>query len=151
MKHPVTELDAAYVAGVIDCMASITTRTSTARTRLPMVQVSTKEQDLVSHLCEITGVSPVQASRMYARGACTEHCQPDQHVHTRSVSYRWFLTGEKAVIVLRACLPYMHLKGDLARWALAMGAGAPFKAATRSKMAALGWPVTEEENHGAAR
>lgn len=150
MKHPVTELDAAYVAGVIDCMASISTRTSTANTHLPMIQVSTKERDLVAHLCEITGIKPVATSREYLRGACSEHCRGDQHLHIKSVSYRWFLTGEKAAIVLRACLPFMNVKGDLARWALAMGKGAPFKAATRTKMAALGWP-TEGETDGTAR
>lgn len=139
----------AYLAGIIDVQARITTR-SVGDATLPMVAVSSPNHALLHWLGEITGVRPFVTSRSYARHACGTHC-PSPHAHVTSTSGRWCVSGAKATVLLRAVRPLLRLQAEDADAALAAGRAAAFKPATVAKMRQLGWPVAAGQASGVDR
>lgn len=133
--------EVAYLAGILDVMASITTR-RVGETLLPQVSVSTKDQRLLDWLGQRTGVRAFTTRRDFMRAGCSEHCA-EKHQHVTSNSGRWSVSGAKATVVLAAVRPYLHLQAAEADLALSVGLAAPYKPATPAKMAALGWSLPE--------
>lgn len=138
-----TSLDASWlgwVAGVIDCRASLFVRESTASTPLPTVSLTlaADRAAVVHRLCELTGVRPIPLTKDYNRASCAEHC-PQRHTHVQGAYLRWSLTGARAVAVLDACLPYLTVRRDQAADVLARCDGSAHKPATVVKMRELGW------------
>lgn len=87
-----------YVAGIIDGEGSIF-----SRGRNPHVSVSNTSQKLIEELVRFGGHTQVRNPR---RGMGT------------LPGWDWALCGEKAAIMLRACLPYLVIKQDKAVEAL---------------------------------
>lgn len=141
--------DLAYLAGVLDVRGNITTRRA-GGTLLPLVAVSTKDDRLLTWLCEITDIAKVTTTRDFHKAGCSEHCA-EKHVKVASISGRWSVSGSKATIVLAAVRPYLRVRGQEADLALAVGLKAPRKPATPAKMATLGWPLPEWSTDAAPR
>ena len=138
-----TALDAAWVgwvAGVIDCRASLFVRESAADTPLATVSLTlaADRADVVRRLCDLTGVRPVPVAKDYNRASCAEHC-PRRHTHVKGDYLRWSLTGARATAVLRACLPYLTVRHDQAVELLDRCDASTAKPATAAKMRELGW------------
>jgi hypothetical protein len=131
----------AYIAGVIDVRSRIKIQRF-GETDLPLVAVSTPDARLARFLCSATGMNPVLVRRDYKRVGCHDHCDR-RHLHVKSQTSRWTVSGAKATIVLAATRPYLHIQTRDADAALACGLSATHKPATPTKMAALGWPLPE--------
>lgn len=139
----VTELDIAWCAGVIDVLGLVKTRFMKTGSELAYVQVSTPFIDVTQRLAKLTGVKVVMVHRQYNRLGCDEHCT-EAHIHVLSETARWTLVGARAIVFLEAILPFVHVKREDIKKALAKGQNAPMKEATFQKMHQLGWPITEE-------
>jgi hypothetical protein len=131
----------AYLAGVLDTRALLRTRlVPNSDTVLPHLALSCGDVDLLRWLGALTGVRVVVTARDYDKHRCLEHCDT-AHDHLRSVSGRWSVTGVRATVLLCATRPYVRFRADAWDRHLAVGLAADRKAATVSKMAALGWPL----------
>lgn len=135
----------AYVAGVIDLLGVIRTRT-VQDTELPYLALSGPNTGMLNFLGEITGTRPTITRRAYSKAGCAEHCL-EKHQHIQSVSGRWSISGAKATVVLWNVRPYMRLQVEEAAAALAVGTRAGFKPATLTKIAALGWELPDFGDH----
>lgn len=130
----------AYIAGILDIMARITTMETTDGTRLPLVAVSTTDTGILNYLGEVSGITPFLTHRSYDKHRCIEHCET-AHEHVVSTSGRWSVSGAKATIILHNVRPFLRMQLDAAEDALEVGLVAPFKPATPAKMVELGWKV----------
>jgi hypothetical protein len=135
--------DLAYAAGVIDTLGLLRVRTTDTGSELPSVTISTANGDLLKFLADSTGTNPFVVRRAYDKHRCLEHCEAP-HEHIESVTSRWNITGVRATVMLNGITEYMRMQQDEARHLLAVGLGAPFKAATLQRMVSLGWPLPEE-------
>jgi len=138
-----TELDIAYIAGVVDVRANIAVKLF-GGTELPFVSVSTPDLKLVAFLAHSSDMSPVTVKRDYLRVGCTDHCS-EQHLHVKSETARWSVSGAKATIILAAVQPFTRIQVAAVDEALECGLRAPRKASTPAKMSALGWPLPSWE------
>lgn len=129
----------AYLAGVVDSLGRIRIRYSGV-SELAVVAISSANLELLERIARTTGVKVIHVRRAYSRLGCMEHCE-DPHLHVRSYTGRWELTGARAVIFLRSVLPYLVQLNHAATRVLASTGGAPVKPATIRKMAELGWSV----------
>ena len=87
----------------------------------------------------------VPTERDFTKAGCAEHCS-EKHLHVRSLSGRWMISGAKATIVLAAVQPYLRLRAAEVEDAVALGLAANFKGATAQAMRKLGWPIPESMN-----
>lgn len=136
---PLTIADLAYIAGMIDTVALVSTRPYRDH-RLPSVSVHMPVSPSLTYLAETTGVRLTIIRRDYVKAGCSQHC-PEQHQHVYSVSGRWQVTGSRATIVLAAVRPYLKVQGAVADTTIELGLRVGRKPAIAEKMAGLGWPV----------
>jgi hypothetical protein len=138
---PLTDAELSYIAALIDTRANLTSRTVRDAV-LPQVDINGRPAEVLVWLGEITGVKVVPTRRDFTKHGCAEHCK-DRHVHVRSLSVRWSLSGAKATIVLAAVLPHLRLRRGDVQDAITLGLRAGQKGATIAKMRALGWPIPD--------
>lgn len=132
------DADLAYVAALVDTLGKLTTRVVN-RDELPVVTIQGKHE-VLPWLAEVTGVKIMRLGKDYTRHQCAEHC-PEKHMDIKSWTYRWQLTGSRAVTLLAAIEPYLRLQGREARRLVEVGRAAAFKPATAADMARRGWVV----------
>lgn len=131
----------AYVAGVLDAMGRVRVEPAdSSGTLMPYVGISSANLGPLQHLARLTGVGVTMVRRDYMRVGCALHCAK-RHRHVESVTGRWQLTGARARVVLVAVRPYLVALADEVDAVLDLTADAPSKAATTTKMRALGWPT----------
>ena len=133
-----------YMAGVLDSIGLLTTRTLPNDTILPRVALHTKNTGLLQFFGERTGVTTVTTERNYMRFGCQEHCA-EKHRHIRSVSGRWAIEGAKATILLFNLERFLRLQRSTAHALIEVGLRAEHKRATLEKMRMLGWEVPEKD------
>ncbi len=141
MSGEATDRQLAYIAGIVDVMAVLRIR-NTQGAPLPFVEINCPNLALLEWLAERTGTSVTVVNRDYTRNGCALHC-PEAHVHIRSASGRWSLSGVRATVVLHGVVPFMQLQTEAAQQLLEAGLRAPRKPATIAKMTNLGWAVPE--------
>lgn len=136
----VTAGDIGWVAGVIDSRATLFVRHSATGAPLASVTltVAAERRALVERLCALTGVTVVQTRKDYNRSSCSEHC-PEKHVHISNDYYRWSLTGARALVVLRLCLPYLTVRSEQAAQMISECRETRVTSAPVARMRALGW------------
>lgn len=142
VRSLIEETDLAYVAALIDGFALLRVRTTSEGTELPVISISSPKVEMLNVLGKMTGIKPFATNRAYDKHRCSEHCEA-KHEHIVSTSNRWQITGAKATVVLCAIRPYLRVKGSEAEELIHVGLGAPYKPATLSKTADLGWPMPE--------
>lgn len=138
------DADLAYVAALVDTLGKLTTRVVN-RDELPVVTIQGKHA-ILPWLAEATGVKIMRLDRNYTRHQCSEHC-PDRHMGIESWTYRWQLTGARAVALLAAIEPHLRLQGREARRLVEVGRGVVFKPATVADMGRRGWVAPELAGH----
>ena len=139
-----TVADLAYIAALIDTRGALASRTVRDAV-LPQVAISGRPFPALQWLGEVTGVRVVPTERDFTKAGCAEHCS-EKHLHVRSLSGRWMISGAKATIVLAAVQPYLRLRAAEVEDAVALGLAANFKGATAQAMRKLGWPIPESMN-----
>lgn len=97
---------------------------------------------VITKLCTMTAVEPIALAKKFNRSGCSTHC-PEPHVHVTGSYSRWIVGGLKAVVVLRATLPYLLMQRDEAKRLIALGRDRTWKRVHVQAMANLGWPVEE--------
>lgn len=135
-----------WVAGVLDVRGYLSERpSSVVDRRLPTVAVTMRDlgdqsNPVIAQLCAWTDVEPIAVSKHFNRSGCGQHC-PEPHVHVSGAYRRWMVGGVKAVIILRAALPYLLVQQDEARRLIALSRDRNWKPMHVRTMARLGWPV----------
>jgi len=146
---PITTTDLAYVAAVVDTMANLRERTSSA-SPLPEVQVNCANLPLLAWLEAVTGAKHFPTDREYTRHRCAQHCV-EPHQHVRSRSGRWSVTGARATVLLHNVHPYLRLRADEAAALIQLGLAAGWKSNAVEGMLALGWTLPPFKAQARAR
>lgn len=147
----VSVTDLAYAAALIDALGIIRTRKLSSGTDLPFVQISgTKFVDSLDWLSEITGVVRTATSRDFVKHGCMEHCS-EQHVHVKSKSNSWTVTGAKATIFLANLIPYLKVKQEEAKTVASIGMKNSYKTQVVNEMRKLGWTIPDMKPQPRAR
>lgn len=133
------EADLAYVAALVDTFANLSLRKAGPAV-LPNVAIHCPNAAMLTWLGTITGTKVVTTRRDYLRHGCATHCE-EAHVHIRSTSGRWVLTGARATMLLAAIEPHVRFRAAEVAELIQVGLEAGHKGATVAAMAALGWPV----------
>lgn len=173
---PVTPLDMAWMAGVLDVKGTVLRKNNkTRKTPQVVLYLSIKDRRIAQRLSALTGTAPEEHMRSplpegFLRRNCAEHCTAP-HVHVGDEEYpwqmpvttRWAVTGIAAAVVLVNLAPFMSTyadyAGDVAQIlgsfaAQGQGLGAVRKALLR--LSSLGWQIpaavtirmSEGEAHG---
>lgn len=97
-----TDIDAAYIAGMIDAdgMITVTRRGSLV---MPLVTVHNSHLPLIEWLLSVIGAGCAYETK-------TEPKRPDQSKDRWNKVHRYQLTGRKAQSLLQRCLPYLKVK-----------------------------------------
>lgn len=138
----------AWLAAVLDTRGYLSDRpTSAADRRLPTIAVSMRAigpdvNPVVRQLCRMTAVEPLQLAKKFNRSGCGQHC-PEPHVHVTGLYHRWIVGGVKAVVILRATMPYLLVQRDEATRLLRQSGAGNWKPLHVQAMANLGWPVDD--------
>lgn len=140
-----TEAQLAYVAGLVDSRAALSSRTVAAAV-LPQVALNGGPMAVLEYLGGLTDTKVVATRRDYSRSPCAEHCTT-RHMHIESLSGRWAVSGAKATIILAAIAPYLVMRPAAVEDLVDVGLRASFKGATVAKMKLLGWPIPEPMMH----
>lgn len=135
----------AFFAGVIDARGHISL-TARRGQPSPRVRITTKRLELLGWLAKYSGTTIRTAGSPYARRGCSDHCQ-EAHIHTVRNSAYWNADGERAEIILAACLPYLI---EQRAHAVEVLRASPRIAPTRrteigQALHRLGWPVPGQE------
>lgn len=149
---PMTKLelrDLAYAAALVDALGALTLR-DVGPTQLPNVAIQGKYVETLSWLGEQTGTRLTTISRDFMRSACSDHC-PEPHVHIKSTSVRWVVTGVKATIVLHNLAPFMRVQRDAALTMVEAGRGIGYKGQVVEAMRDRGWDIPELKKQPRAR
>lgn len=144
----VTPATVAWCAGVIDSLGHITTRKLPTGSTIAVVTVSSPKVEILERLSELTGTKPITVRRDYSRLGCSDHCT-ERHLHVKSTSGRWSVSGARASILLRCLTPHLITTLQKASEVL-READAPYKEATVRKMEELGWTSGETLERGSS-
>lgn len=137
-----------WVAAVLDTRGYLSERpSSSVDRRLPTVAVSmrdlgTEVNPVIKRLSSMTDVEPILLAKKFNRAGCGQHC-PEPHVHVTGQYHRWIVGGVKAVVVLRATLPFLMVQHDEAKRLITLGRDGNWKRMHVQAMANLGWPVDD--------
>lgn len=141
--------DLAYAAALVDTLGALTLR-DVGPSQLPVVTLQGRFTEALAWLGEQTGTKIIVLQREFMRSGCTHHC-PEPHVHIRSSSGRWQISGAKATIVLHNLLPYLRTQDETARTLIEAGRSIGYKGQVVQAMAAKGWDIPELKNQPRAR
>jgi hypothetical protein len=100
------DIEIGYLAGLVDGEGSICWRGG--KYHAPDLAVANNDIRIMEW-CKIR----MGGSYSTQRAQCALDCKID-HIHKRSIIYKWHLTGYAAVIVLRNILPYLVIKQNKA-------------------------------------
>lgn len=130
--------DLAYTAALVDMHGALTVR-AVRGTELPQITIQGKFA-VLPWLAEITGVKIIEVIKGYSKHQCSDHC-PDRHMEIQSVSYRWQLTGTRAVVVLHNIEPFLRQAGPAARRLIDTGLSNGYQTTVANDMHARGWEL----------
>jgi hypothetical protein len=138
----------AYMAGTIDLIGLIRLRDA-PKGPLPVVQMHGPHFQVMSLFSETTDTKVITTSRGFTKAGCSQHCS-DKHIHVKSISARWSVTGARATVLLWNLLPYLRTKKVIAGVVMEAGINAGYKPATVRKMQELGWEIPTVERRAAS-
>jgi hypothetical protein len=135
-----------YVAGLLDGEGTVRFRNG----RYLSITIYSTNLELLAFLEERIGGRVASSSK-----ACESGCER-QHVHNNGPGYCWSASGERAAIVLRAILPTLIIKRDIAAQSLRAHDGCRnrklrWTETVATDMAARGWPIVAPPLHGEER
>jgi hypothetical protein len=99
--NPITDVDLAYLAGMIDADGMVTF--NAGKSPRPMVCISNSNFDLIKWCLHVIGAGCAYETKSVPKRA-------DQNRDNWNAVHRYQLTGRKAQTLLLACLPYMKVK-----------------------------------------
>jgi hypothetical protein len=144
--------DVAYAAALVDTLGVLSLR-EVGPTQLPNVAIQGRYAETLAWLGEMTGTRLTTISRDFVRNACnacTHHC-PEPHVHIKSTSVRWVVTGVKATIVLHNLAPFMRVQRDAALTMVEAGRTIGYKGNVIEQMREKGWEIPNLKKQPRAR
>lgn len=141
MREPLTDVQIAYVAGVVDARGHLSTNDRHGF-RQPRIRITTRRRELLHRIAELTGTVVVDQTAGYQKRNCAEHCK-DQHVHVYRQSAQWTVDSSRATILLYNVLPYLVAQADDARTLLLAGLERfpPARGDMPKRMTELGWAL----------
>lgn len=141
--------DLAYAAALIDTLGVLSLR-EVGPSQLPNVAIQGRFVETLRWLGDKTDTKLSTIARDFTRSACADHC-PQPHVHIKSTSVRWVITGVKATIVLHNLAPFMRVQREAALTMVEAGRGIGYKGQVVEAMRAMGWDIPELKKQPRAR
>lgn len=141
--------DLAYAAALVDTLGVLSLR-EVGPSQLPNVAIQGRFVESLRWLGTKTDTKLSTISRDFTRSACADHC-PQPHVHIKSTSVRWVVTGVKATIVLHNLAPFMQVQREAALTMVEAGRGIGYKGQVIETMRDKGWEIPELKKQPRAR